>query len=300
MTGVPATAGSSAPDPAEIIDFRVRLPAHLRSASVAPREYTDQYNAVLDTRKKSAGTMDDLFIEMAGSGVTHAVVHAEYEYDDPADELNEAVTRAVEVNPARLSGFGTVSLDRLQVRHMVRQVDQVHGYGLSGLNLQPSFFGLPMTDRRLYPVYARAEELGLSVGLHTGVNYTTHRIIDNDHPRQVDQLACDFPGLVLVACHAGWPWVAELVAVMRKHPTVLADFGGLAPRYVAEPDTGWGVMRRFMNSLLADQVLFATDWPVFPLPRAVAEWQGMGLKPAVLTALLGGNAARLLRRTRAH
>jgi hypothetical protein len=182
---------------------------------------------------------------------------------------------------------------------MVDQVEHVHSLGLIGLNLQPSFFGIPMIERRLYPVFARAEELGLLVALHSGVNYTTHQVIENDHPRQLDRLACDFPALILVACHAGWPWVPELVAVMRKHPTVFADFGGLAPKYVGEPDAGWSVMRRFMNSLLLEQVLFATDWPVFPLGRALAEWQGIGLKDAALTALLGGNAERLMKRARA-
>jgi predicted TIM-barrel fold metal-dependent hydrolase len=49
-----------------------------------------------------------------------------------------------------------------------------------------------------------------------------------------------------------------------------------------------------MNSLLSQQVLFATDWPVFPMDRALAEWRSLGLKETVLDALLGGNAARLL------
>ena len=40
---------------------------------------------------------------------------------------------------------------------------------------------------------------------------------------------------------------AEMVAVLRKHPTVYAEFGGLAPSYVCEHNTGWEVMFRFMN-----------------------------------------------------
>ena len=110
-------------------------------------------------------------------------------------------------------------------------------------------------------------------------------------------MACDFPGLVLIACHAGWPWVAEMVAVMRKHPNVYAEFGGLAPRYVCEDKTGWEVMFRFMNSVLASQVMHGTDWPVFPMDRALSEWRAGGLRPHVLDGLLGGNAARLLGRT---
>lgn len=283
----------------ETIDFRVRLPNDLRPPQTIPREYTDQYDAVLDTGSKSAATMDDLLGAMEASRVSHSVIHAEYEYGDPVDMLNEAVANAVARAPGLLSGFGTVSLDRLQIRRMVRQVEWACSSGLWGVNLQPSFFGIPMTDPRLYPVYSKALEVGLVVALHSGINYTTHRVMQNDHPCQLDQLACDFPDLIIVACHAGWPWVNELVAVMRKHPNVYADFGGLAPRYVGEPDTGWGIMHRFMNSLLAQQVLFATDWPVFSVDRALSEWRNLGLKTQVLEALLGGNARRLLTRAQA-
>jgi hypothetical protein len=88
-----------------------------------------------------------------------------------------------------------------------------------------------------------------------------------------------------------------MVAVLRKHPNVYAEFGGLAPRYVCEHGTGWEVMFRFMNSLLSEQVLHGTDWPVFPMERALAEWRSGGLREHVLEAITGGNAARLLDRS---
>ena len=279
-----------------IIDFRVRLPTELRPAVDMPPEYVDQYDAVLGLEARRNLTVDDLVAEMDAAGVTHAVVHAEYEVGDPADELNEAVAGLVVRMPERFSGWGTVSLSPMRVMRGVRQVSRVAELGLRGINMQPSFFDMPIDDARLYPIYAKAGELGLAVGVHTGINYTSHLPIRNDHPLQLDQVACDFPDLTLVACHAGWPWAAEMVAVARKHPNVYLEFGGLAPRYVGAAGTGWEVVFRFMNSLLAKQVLFGTDWPVFPMQRALEEWRGLGLKPAVLEALVSGNAERLLGR----
>jgi predicted TIM-barrel fold metal-dependent hydrolase len=244
-----------------VVDFRVRLPTELRPPEELPPEYVTQY-----------------------------------EYGDPADALNEAVAELVAGRPDRFSGFGTVTLGPLRVMRAVRQVARVAELGLRGVNLQPSFFGLPIDHPQLYPVYAKACELGLAVGVHTGVNYTSHLPIRNDHPLQLDQVACDLPELTLIACHAGWPWAAEMVAVARKHPTVHLEFGGLAPKYVGAPGSGWEPVFRFMNSLLSGQLLYGTDWPVFPMERALAEWRVLGLKPAVLEALLGGNAARLLGR----
>jgi hypothetical protein len=279
-----------------IVDFRVRLPTELRPAVNLPAEYVDQYDAVLGLEQRRDLSLDELVAEMDAAGVSHAVVHAEYEYGDPADELNEAVGALVSRMPDRFAGYGTVSLSPLRVMRAVAQVTRSAELGLRGINIQPSFFGIPIDHAQLYPVYAKACELGLGVGLHTGVNYTSHLPIKHDHPLQLDQVACDFPQLTLIACHAGWPWGADLVAVARKHPNVYLEFGGLAPKYVGATGTGWEVVFRFMNSLLSRQVLFGTDWPVFPMARALAEWRDLGLKPTVLEALLGGNADRLLSR----
>lgn len=279
-----------------VIDFRVRLPDELRPPQEVPKNLSEQYDVVLDTTAKARQTFDDLKAEMAANGVGHAVLHAEFEFGDPADALNETVARLVREDPDRFSGVGTFSVAPLEVMRALEQLAFCKEAGLIGVTAQPSFFHLPIDDRRLYPVYAKAAELGLLVCLHTGVNYGVTHPIRNDHPLMLDDVACDFPSLGLVACHAGWPWVAEMVAVARKHPNVYMEFGGLAPRYVGEPGTGWEVMRRFMNSLLSDQVLFGTDWPVIPQARALAEWRAMGLKPGVLAALLAGNAARLLGR----
>ena len=278
------------------VDFRVRLPAELRPRIQPPPEYVDQYDAVLGLEATKDKTLDDLISEMDAAGVTHAVVHAEYEFGDPADELNEAVGALVKRMPDRFSGYGTVSMSPMRVMRAVEQVARIARLGLQGVNIQPSFFGMPIDHAQLYPVYAKASELGLAVGVHTGINYTSHLPIKHDHPLQLDQVACDFPELTLIACHAGWPWAAEMVAVARKHPRVYMEFGGLAPKYVASPGTGWEVMFRFMNSLLSKQVLFGTDWPVMTMSRTLDEWRSAGLKPHVLDALLSGNVNRLLGR----
>ncbi len=283
----------------EIIDFRVRLPAELRPGNepTPPPEYRVQYDAVLGLDAKRHRSFAALQSDMDDARVGHAVVHAEYEYGDPADALNDAVGKLIESYPDRFSGFGTVSMAPLHVMRALRQMQRVSDLGMVGISIQPSFFAMPMHDRQLYPIYAKAVELELMVAVHSGVNYSVRHPISNDHPLQIDQVACDFPELTIVACHAGWPWAAEMVAVARKHPNVVMEFGGLAPKYVSEQNTGWEVMFRFMNTLLSKQVLFGTDWPVFPTTRAVEEWQAAGLKPDVLTALLGGNARRLLGRS---
>jgi predicted TIM-barrel fold metal-dependent hydrolase len=280
-----------------VIDFRVRLPQDLRSTEELPFEYRDQYDRVLDLTTKIQRSLSGLRADMDAASVDHAVVHAEYETGDPADALNESVAKLVSEDPAHFSGFGTISMERFSIRRALDQLVHIKELGLVGMGCQPSFVGMPIDDRRMYPIYVRAAELGLPVAVHTGINYTTHQPIKNDHPLQVDQVACDLPDVTIIACHAGWPWATDMVAVMRKHPRVFAEFGGLAPKYVLAQNTGWEVMHRFMNSVLSSQVLFGTDWPVYSMDAALREWRDGDLKPHVLDALLGGNAERLLGRT---
>ncbi len=276
-----------------MIDARVRLPADLRPRPDLAEGRYQRYAEVLGLDQTLGKTRADLEAELDAAGVAHAVVHAEYEHGDIADELNEAVAAMVADAPGRYTGVGTVSADSPFPGRMVGQARRCAELGLRGLNVQPAFFGRAIDDAELWPLYAVAEELGLVVGLHTGVNYERAAPIDGEQPWRLDRVAAAFPDLQLCACHAGWPWATELAAVARRHPTVTFDFGGLAPRYLGQPDTGWDVLLRFVDSLLADQALYATDWPVVSHERTLAEWATLDLKPEVRAKVMGANAARL-------
>lgn len=277
----------------EIIDARVRLPRQFWPKIEVPAAIANQYDAVLGTGATKSKSFDDLLAEMEANGVGRAVMHAEFEVGDPADAMNEAVARIVKEHGGRFLGVGGISLEHVSIARTLRQLEWCHDAGFVGVGLQPAFFGMSLDDRRLFPLYARAEQLGMVVFLHTGVNYSRMHPMRHDQPLLLDDIACSFPELRIVACHAGWPWVGEMVAVARKHPTVFLEFGGLAPKYLSAQGTGWDVMFRFMNSLLGDQILYGTDWPVIGMDRGVAEWRELGLKGAVLAKAMAGNASRL-------
>jgi uncharacterized protein len=279
-----------------IVDARVRLPQHLRPRQSydSPALQTEQYDRVLDlTDKVNAGTIGSLLGAMRAENIDHAVMHAETETSEPAEMLNESLVKVLAEHPGKFTGVGTVDTNPLRPSRMACQVAEIASLGLRGVSLQPAFIGLDIDDRLLYPTYARAEELGLIVALHTGVTYSRMHPIRHERPELLDQVACDFPDLKLIACHAGWPWVTEFCAVARRHPTVYLEFGGLAPKYVAKPGTGWDTLFTMMPNVLKDQVLYGTDWPVMAPQRALAEWRASGLPQDALEALFGGNAIRL-------
>ena len=278
-----------------IIDARVRLPHDFRpDAAYRPAELSDRYEDVLSLSSRSGMDSTTLEATLDIHSVDRVLLHAEYEFGDHSDALNQGVAELVARSPERYLGVGTIALDpSLEVMRALKQVSFCADAGFVGICLQPAFFHIAINEPRLYPVYARAFELGLVVFIHTGINYGSTHPFGNDHPMYLDEVACAFPGLNLVACHSGWPWVAEMVAVARKHPSVFLEFGGLSPKYIEAPGSGWEVMFRFMNSVLQDQILYGTDWPAFDIGRALEEWRLMGLKKRVREKLLGENAARL-------
>jgi predicted TIM-barrel fold metal-dependent hydrolase len=83
------------------------------------------------------------------------------------------------------------------------------------------------------------------------------------------------------------------VALAWKRPNVYVEIGGISPKYIARPGTGWELLMTYGNSLLQDQILFATD-SLIPHERAVKEVDMLPLKDVVKEKLLYHNAARLL------
>jgi len=279
-----------------IVDARVRLPQDRRTSASysAPARQTEQYDRVLGlTDKMNGGTLSGLLEEMDAVGISRAVMHAESEGGEDADALNTALRSVLDEHPDRFLGVGCVDVTLSSPTAIAAQVARAQDLGLLGVSFQPAFFGLDIDDRRLYPLYSRAEESGLVVAVHTGINYSRLHPIKHERAENLDQVACDFPDLRLIACHAGWPWVTEFAAVARRHPTVFLEYGAIAPKYVARPGTGWDVQFAMMANVLRDQVLYGSDWPMISPSRAVQEWRDSGLPDAALEALLSRNAERL-------
>ncbi len=194
-----------------------------------------------------------------------------------------------------VAGFGAA--DPRDGLGAIREINRCHSeLGLRGLAMMADFFNMDITDKRCWPLYAKAAELGIPVGIHVGVNFSTNSPIRHGHPGFVDELACHYPELVIICNHGGWPWAAEAVAVAWKHPNVYLEFGAIAPRYLAAPDGGWQPMRHFMNSVLQDRILFGSDWPMLSHDRLLEEIPLLELKDTVLEKFLKKNAEALLDR----
>jgi uncharacterized protein len=208
---------------------------------------------------------------------------------------NESIAALVDRNPDRFIPFAGV--DVMGGAETVRSLRSwVEDRGFRGLSLRPFMVGEPASHRAYWPLYSACVELHVPVSIHTSANWTRTRWSDLGHPRHLDEVACAFPDLTIIASHGGYPWVLEACLLARKHPNFYLELGAHRPRYFGTPGAGWEPLLRLGSTTIADKVLYGTG--AFLLGRAyselVSEMTALPLPQAVLERWLWRNAANLL------
>ncbi|MFQ5915636.1 MAG: amidohydrolase family protein [Nitrospinota bacterium] len=220
-------------------------------------------------------------------GVDYAVILAETSPISAGISTNEQVIEFCSGSD-RLIPFGTVNpyLDHRPAR-AVR--DLAERGAIRGLKLYPNYQYFSPNDATLYPVYAVAEGLGLPIMFHTGSSILPGSRMKYADPLLLDDVAVDFPDLVIIQCHGGRPfWHDRSFVLCRLHENVYIDVAGLPAhrllRYFPE-------MER-----LAGKFLFGSDWPGVPrtIRQNVEAVRTLGLPEEAVRMVLGGNAAHIL------
>jgi len=164
----------------------------------------------------------------------------------------------------------------------------VRGLGFRGLKLYPTYQYFYPNDPLLYPLYAKAQELGIPVMFHTGSSVFRGSRLKYGDPLYLDDVAVDFPDLVIVQAHSGRGfWYDRAAFLARLHPNVYMEVSGLPPHKLLDyfPDL----------ERLADKVIFGSDWPGVPSIKANIEAiRALPISEEAKAKILGENAARIL------
>jgi predicted TIM-barrel fold metal-dependent hydrolase len=223
--------------------------------------------------------------ELARVGIVRAL---------PFGAANDEVAELLREYPDRFIGLARISaLHGMRgVRELERRVreEKFHALGVSAL-----VDGIPASDRRYYPLYAKAVELGIPARIYSSMNYATDRPYDLGHPRHLDQVAIDFPELTIIGGLGGWPWVNEMVALVRRHPRLHLDTSAHRARYLGQPGSGWEMLMQFGNTLIQDKVLVGLSAGLVGQPHdtLIQEYLALPLKDTVKEKWLYRNAARV-------
>jgi predicted TIM-barrel fold metal-dependent hydrolase len=212
----------------------------------------------------------------------------------PFGASNDEVAELLREHPDRFIGLARVSA--LDVMRGVRELERrVREEKFQALGVSALVDGIPASDRRYYPLYAKAAELRIPVRIYSSMNYATDRPYDLGHPRHLDQVAIDFPELTIVGGLGGWPWVNEMVALVRRHPRLYLDTSAHRAKYLGQRGSGWEMLMQFGNTLIQDKVLVGLSAGLVGQPHQtlIDEYLALPLKDTVKEKWLYGNAARV-------
>ena len=121
-----------------------------------------------------------------------------------------------------------------------------------------------------------------------GVRGGLGMVLDDRHPRYVDQVAAKFPDLTILAARPAWPWQSEMIAVLLHKGNVWQELHGWAPKYFT-PELKYEIARRLKN-----KVMFAADYPMLSYERLVGEWYAEGYSDDILQRVFHENAEEFL------
>jgi len=166
----------------------------------------------------------------------------------------------------------------------------VNDYGLKGMKLVPCMQQFFLNDRRLFPIYERAEACGLPVLVHTGGDPIQGMELYG-HPRDVDEIASAFPNLTIIIAHVGIPFFDEAKELLSRHENVFTDIS-----FTVEV-----IDAKTLSSLVQDvgleRVMFGSDFPFVEPKGAIRKVLELHIPDSGKEKILWRNAVDVLNLT---
>ncbi len=224
---------------------------------------------------------------LKAAGVSRALMTAWVGPQGPLlsnDEVAQYCTRY----PDLLSGLASVDLNDPMgaVRELRRCVEEL---GFKGLRMLPWLWRLPPNDRRYYPLYATCIDLGVPFCLQVG---HTGPLMPSDPGRPIpylEEVALDFPELVIVAGHIGHPWTDEMVSLATRFENVYIDASAYKPSRYPE------AFKAFLKGPGRKKTLFASNYPMIMPAACLSEVPALDLTDDTRRRFLHDTAARVFK-----
>ncbi len=230
---------------------------------------------------------EHILAAMDEAGVSASILSA---WHGPDGDLisNDEAAASLDAAPGRL--FGMLSVDLDDPMGAVREIRaRAKDKRFVAVRVVPWLWRLPPNDRRYYPVYAACIDAGLpfctQIG-HTGPlkSSETGRPIP-----YLEDVLLDFPELVVVGGHVGFPWLDEVASLARKFPNFYVDTSAYVVRRLPAPFVDW------MKGEGKKRAMFGTNFPMLTHAQCLKGLGGLGLDEETRGLFLAGNARRVFR-----
>ena len=254
---------------------------------------SDPCFALLYSSKKARiATADELIDTMDKEGIDISViVNIGWTTHDLCIETNDYIMESVARYPGRLIGFCSVQPNSCEAA--LAEIERCAGAGIKGVGeLRPDMQLFDLRDEMVMsPLCAVLQKHNMVLLIHAsepvGHDYTGKGVIT---PEVIYPFIEQFPDIVTVCAHwgGGLPFYELMPEVKQATRNVYYDTA--CSPYLYSPQ----IYRVAIDMVGADKILFGSDFPVLKPSRLLAEIEALGLSEGEKSAILAGNARRLL------
>lgn len=268
-----------------IIDFHT----HTFPDEIAERTI-HKLEAAAGIHARVNGTLAGLKASMKQAGVDYSVILPVVTKPSQFDTINQC---AAAMNGSdHIISFGGIHPNNTDIPDKLAYIRQL---GLPGIKLHPDYQEVHINDERYLKLITAAVDLGLLVIIHAGIDVGLPEEV-HCPPEEAVQMLCyveehakDPASAKIILAHTGgwkqWDAVEELLVGKPVYFDLAYTFG-----FISESQ-----LLRIIQNHGADRILFATDSPWNDQAEDIHALQQLPLNQEEQAAILGENAARLLR-----
>ena len=171
--------------------------------------------------------------------------------------------------------------------------DVVTNRGARGVKLHPVLQQFDVSDPRMFPIYETCVDLDVPIVAHSGPSRSGPQFAE---PRAFAGMLRSFPNLRVVLAHLGGGAWRQTAEIARAYPNAYFDCCEILAWIGASNAPDENQFARLIQEVGVDRVLLGSDFPWYDLDYSVERLMGLPLlSHEEKTAILGGNAVRLLR-----
>ena len=270
-----------------VIDCHIHLPKYETSTKSFDALIHGQWGNSAKVMQEKYNDPKKLLKLMDECNIEYAVILAELAPITTGIASNEQVAKYCAYSD-RLIPFASIN-PYTKVSPAKYLDELVNDFGFRGLKLYPTYQYFFINDPIIYPIYAKAQEFGLPVSIHTGSSILKGSRIKYGDPLFVDDVAVDFPELILLMCHCGRPfWYKKSFYFARFHTNIYMELSGIPPKKLLE------IFPRIES--VQDKLVYGSDWPtVVTIKENIQEINKLDLSDTTKKKILGANAAKILK-----
>ncbi len=250
---------------------------------------------------------DKLIKRMDQSGIDVTVVNVVDNIDLGFDNghiirINEYCAKAASKHPGRIIALAGIDPRRPDAPELFRKC--IEEFNMKGLKWHPDHGYYPNSEES-YAVLKVASEFGVPLLTHCSPLPASRA--KYAHPIHLDDVALDFPNIDIIAAHMGSIWWHDWAALAQYKRNICGDLAMWQLMAKNRPSLFRRYLREILDIVGPDQVLFATDGPIFEPHLPNQRWveiiksltaesiDGMKFSEEEVKAILGGNASRIFK-----